>query len=107
RLRFVGDPKLGDASVSLSDVRLTDTATYQCKVKKSPGVDSRKVTLVVMVPPSVPKCWVQGGEEKGSDVVLRCESAQGSKPLTYTWTRDTGGAVPATATQGTGGRQCL
>lgn len=48
RLKFVADPKLGDASISLSDVKLSDTATYQCKVKKAPGVDMRKVTLVVM-----------------------------------------------------------
>ena len=32
----------------MSDVGLSDTATYQCKVKKAPGVDMRKVTLVVM-----------------------------------------------------------
>lgn len=48
RLKFTGNPKLGDASISISDVRLSDTATYHCKVKKAPGVDTRKVTLVVM-----------------------------------------------------------
>ncbi|XP_054630441.1 V-set and immunoglobulin domain-containing protein 8b isoform X1 [Dunckerocampus dactyliophorus] len=94
RLRFIGDPKQGDASISLSNVRLSDTATYQCKVKKAPGVDMRKVTLVVMVPPSVPKCWVDGKEEKGSPVSLLCKSSQGSSPLTYTWTRESGGTMP-------------
>lgn len=48
RFNFIGDPKQGDASISVSDLRLSDTATYQCKVKKAPGVDTRKVTLVVM-----------------------------------------------------------
>lgn len=48
RLRFTGNPKLGDASIAISDVRVSDTATYQCKVKKAPGVDVRKVTLVVL-----------------------------------------------------------
>ena len=48
RLKFVGDPKLGDASISLSDLRPSDTDTFQCKVKMAPGVDMRKVTLVVM-----------------------------------------------------------
>uniref|UniRef100_A0A8D2ZIG7 V-set and immunoglobulin domain containing 8b n=1 Tax=Scophthalmus maximus TaxID=52904 RepID=A0A8D2ZIG7_SCOMX len=99
KLRFIGDPKQGDASISISDVRLSDTATYQCKVKKAPGVDTRKVTLVVMVPPSVPKCWVEGGEEKGGPVSLRCESSQGSTPLSYTWKREQGAAMPSTATQ--------
>lgn len=48
RLKFTGNPKLGDASISISDLRISDTGTYQCKVKKAPGVDMRKVTLVVM-----------------------------------------------------------
>ncbi|XP_023134643.1 V-set and immunoglobulin domain-containing protein 8b [Amphiprion ocellaris] len=99
RLNFITDPKLGDASISIANVRLSDTATYQCKVKKSPGVDMRKVTLVVMVPPSVPKCWVEGGEERGGTVSLRCKSSQGSTPLSYVWRRESGGAMPSTATQ--------
>lgn len=48
RFRFTGDPKVGDASVAISDARLSDTATYQCKVKKAPGMDTYKLTLVVM-----------------------------------------------------------
>lgn len=48
RLRFTGNPTQGDASISISGARVSDTATYQCKVKKAPGVDMRKVTLVVM-----------------------------------------------------------
>ncbi|XP_077457744.1 V-set and immunoglobulin domain-containing protein 8b [Stigmatopora argus] len=97
RISFVGDPKRGDASISMSNLRRSDTATYQCKVKKSPGVDMRKVTLVVMVPPSVPKCWADGKEEKGSPVTLRCESSQGSSPMTYTWRRENAGANPPVA----------
>lgn len=48
RMNFTGAPVLGDASISISAVKVSDTATYQCKVKKAPGVDMRKVTLVVM-----------------------------------------------------------
>lgn len=59
----------------------------------------RKVTLVVMVPPSVPKCWVESGEEKGGPVSLRCKSYLGSTPLSYTWKRESGGVIPPTATQ--------
>ncbi|KAM4577401.1 V-set and immunoglobulin domain-containing protein 8b [Odontesthes bonariensis] len=99
RIKFIGDPKLGDASISLSNVKTSDTGTYQCKVKKSPGVDMRKVTLVVMAPPSLPKCWVEGSEEKGGSVSLRCKSYKGSIPLTYLWRRESGGAMPSTATQ--------
>lgn len=42
------DPSMGDASLSISRLSPSQSATYQCKVKKSPGVDMRKVTLVVM-----------------------------------------------------------
>uniref|UniRef100_A0A8C6UMU8 V-set and immunoglobulin domain containing 8b n=1 Tax=Neogobius melanostomus TaxID=47308 RepID=A0A8C6UMU8_9GOBI len=99
RFKFTTDPKNGDASVSITNLGSKDTATYQCKVKKAPGIDTRKVTLVVMVPPSRPKCWVEGKEEKGSDVSLRCKSSEGSTPLTYSWTRDSGGPMPPVATQ--------
>ncbi|XP_028313532.1 V-set and immunoglobulin domain-containing protein 8b [Gouania willdenowi] len=98
RLTFITNPGQGDASISISNLKSTDTATYQCKVKKTPGIDSRKVTVVVLVPPSRPKCWVEGGEEKGTTVSLRCNSAQGSIPLSYVWRRE-GGSIPATATQ--------
>nr|XP_020446197.1 coxsackievirus and adenovirus receptor homolog [Monopterus albus] len=99
RLQFIADPAQGDASINISNVRPSDTATYKCKVKKTPGVDTRKVTLAVMVPPSVPQCWVEGGEEKGGPVSLRCKSSVGSTPISYIWTRQTGGAMPSTATQ--------
>ncbi|XP_016323728.1 coxsackievirus and adenovirus receptor homolog [Sinocyclocheilus anshuiensis] len=98
RLKFVGDPSRGDATVSVSSVKVSDTATYQCKVKKTPGIDSRKVTLVVLVRPSPPKCWVEGSEEKGGTVSLRCKSSQGSSPLKYAWTKESGN-LPPTATQ--------
>lgn len=42
------DPSLGDASLSIALLSPGQSATYQCKVKKSPGVDMRKVSLVVM-----------------------------------------------------------
>lgn len=42
------DPSLGDASLSIAVLSPAHSATYQCKVKKSPGVDMWKVSLVVM-----------------------------------------------------------
>lgn len=50
------------------------------------------------VRPSVPKCWVEGSEEKGGTVSLCCKSSQGSSPLKYAWTKE-GGNMPPTATQ--------
>lgn len=43
-----GDPSMGDASLSIAVLSHAHSATYQCKVKKSPGVDMRKVSLAVM-----------------------------------------------------------
>uniref|UniRef100_A0A3B4VA13 Coxsackievirus and adenovirus receptor homolog n=1 Tax=Seriola dumerili TaxID=41447 RepID=A0A3B4VA13_SERDU len=93
------DPSMGDASLSIALLSPAHSATYQCKVKKSPGVDMRKVSLVVMVKPSAPKCWVEGGELVGEAVALHCQSAKGSTPLKYTWRRESAGPIPATATQ--------
>ncbi|TNN55975.1 Coxsackievirus and adenovirus receptor [Liparis tanakae] len=48
-LRFAApDPSTGDASISIAPLSPAHSATYRCQVRKSPGVDTRKVTLVVM-----------------------------------------------------------
>lgn len=41
---------------------------------------------------------MEGPEEKGGAVSLRCKVSLGSTPLSYTWKRETGGAVPPDAT---------
>ncbi|KAF6721691.1 Coxsackievirus and adenovirus receptor-like [Oryzias melastigma] len=94
-----GDPSNGDASLLIEQLSPAHTATYQCKVKKSPGVDMQKTSLVVMVKPSVPKCWLRGEELIGEDVSLHCQSAKGSTPLKYTWRRESVGPIPAAAMQ--------
>ncbi|XP_068191525.1 coxsackievirus and adenovirus receptor homolog [Antennarius striatus] len=93
------DPSVGDASLYIAPLSPAHSATYQCKVKKSPGVDTRKVTLVVMVKPSVPKCWVEGEELVGEAVSLHCKSEKGSTPLSYEWRRESEGPHPAPTTQ--------
>ncbi|XP_047228592.1 coxsackievirus and adenovirus receptor homolog [Girardinichthys multiradiatus] len=94
-----GDPSKGDASLSISQLSRIHSATYQCKVRKSPGVDTRKVSLVVKVKPSVPKCRLEGGELVGEAVSLRCHSSKGSSPLKYEWRRESKDPMPAGATQ--------
>ncbi|KAJ3589651.1 hypothetical protein NHX12_010494 [Muraenolepis orangiensis] len=92
------DPKNGDASINLTGLRSTDTGTYQCKVKKAPGIRSRKIPLTVMVRPSRPRCYAEGPTEEGKDVLLRCMSKEGTNPMQYTWEKisDTK-LLPATA----------
>ncbi|XP_023823545.1 coxsackievirus and adenovirus receptor homolog [Salvelinus sp. IW2-2015] len=79
------DPKNGDASINLTGLKSSDTGTYQCKVKKAPGIRSRKMLLTVMVRPSKPRCSADGLTLEGMDVVLRCTSSEGTNPLHYTW----------------------
>uniref|UniRef100_A0A673C7W8 Coxsackievirus and adenovirus receptor homolog n=1 Tax=Sphaeramia orbicularis TaxID=375764 RepID=A0A673C7W8_9TELE len=93
------DPSTGDASLSIAALSPAHSGTYQCKVKKSPGVDTLKVSLMVLAKPSVPKCWAEGGEMIGEAVSLHCKSAKGSTPLKYTWKRESPGPIPAEASQ--------
>ncbi|KAM9035590.1 coxsackievirus and adenovirus receptor [Sarcophilus harrisii] len=78
------DPRLGDASINITDIQLSDMGTYQCKVKKLPGIANKKIQLSVLVKPSGTKCYLDGSSEIGSDFKLRCES-EGSLPLYYEW----------------------
>ncbi|XP_061659327.1 coxsackievirus and adenovirus receptor homolog [Syngnathoides biaculeatus] len=98
------DPKNGDASINLTGLKSSDSGTYQCKVKKVPGIHSRKMRLIVMVKPSKPKCSAEGLTQEGKDIVLRCASNEGTKPLHYSWEKTTDGKVlPASAVMDTNG----
>lgn len=62
RVGFISpDPSLYDASMQLRDVQITDSATYECKVKKTTEA-SHKVTITVQGGPHL-LChsWGDGG----------------------------------------------
>lgn len=49
RMHFTNlDPKSGDGSLDILNLKAADTGTYQCKVKKAPGVQSTKIQLTVL-----------------------------------------------------------
>nr|XP_021534967.1 coxsackievirus and adenovirus receptor isoform X2 [Neomonachus schauinslandi] len=49
RVHFTSsDLKSGDASINVTNLRLSDIGTYQCKVKKAPGVGNKKIQLTVL-----------------------------------------------------------
>ncbi|XP_022055049.1 coxsackievirus and adenovirus receptor homolog [Acanthochromis polyacanthus] len=81
------DPKNGDASINLIGLKSSDSGTYNCKVKKAPGIRSRKLHLIVMVKPSKPRCYTEGPTVEGKDIVLRCTADEGTKPMQYSWER--------------------
>ncbi|KAM6161783.1 coxsackievirus and adenovirus receptor isoform 2-T2 [Erethizon dorsatum] len=86
RVHFTSnDLKSGDASINVTNLQLSDIGTYQCKVKKAPGVANKKVLLTVLVKPSGTRCFIDGSEEIGNDFKLKCEPGEGSLPLRYEW----------------------
>ncbi|XP_032332962.1 coxsackievirus and adenovirus receptor isoform X2 [Camelus ferus] len=86
RVHFTSsDLKSGDASINVTNLQLSDIGTYQCKVKKAPGVGNKKIQLTVLVKPSGTRCYVDGSEEIGNDFKLKCEPKEGSLPLRYEW----------------------
>ncbi|KAK3550040.1 hypothetical protein QTP86_018657 [Hemibagrus guttatus] len=95
----VGDPSMGDASLSIAELTAAHTGTYQCKVKKAPGLDMSKTTLLILERPSAPKCWLEGGDGVGTSVSLHCRSDRGTPPIQYVWRRESGGPIPPTITQ--------
>ncbi|NXC14364.1 CXAR protein, partial [Corythaeola cristata] len=99
RMQFTDpDPKSGDGSLDILNLKSTDTGTYQCKVKKAPGVQSQKIQLIVLVKPARTKCSVEGPQEIGKDVILKCTSQEGSPLLSYDWRRVSGTQnLPATS----------
>ncbi|XP_029029490.1 coxsackievirus and adenovirus receptor homolog [Betta splendens] len=92
------DPKNGDASINVTGLKASDSGTYQCKVKKAPGIRSRKMLLIVMVKPSRPQCYAEGSTQEGKDIVLKCSSKEGTSPLVYSWDKTSDSKIlPASA----------
>ncbi|XP_078512814.1 cell surface A33 antigen [Lissotriton helveticus] len=88
RVQFSGQPDNGDLSITISQVNMADNGTYQCEAqipKDSKGNKHDNVDLLVLVAPSKPKQSITGTVEYGQDIVLKCESEEGSPVPTYTW----------------------
>uniref|UniRef100_A0A6I8MZF6 V-set and immunoglobulin domain containing 8 n=1 Tax=Ornithorhynchus anatinus TaxID=9258 RepID=A0A6I8MZF6_ORNAN len=87
RVRFAApDPSQYDASINLMNLQVADTATYECRVKKT-TMASRKVIVTVQARPAVPVCWTEGRMSYGNDLVLKCFANGGTPPLAYKWTK--------------------
>ncbi|KAL2096196.1 hypothetical protein ACEWY4_008344 [Coilia grayii] len=87
RQSFAGDFQNGDASLLISDLQLSDSGEYTCKVKTGGKYHWSQVNLIVLVRPSKPSCWREGALKEGSDVKLSCKSTDGSDPISYKWER--------------------
>ncbi|KAL2087163.1 hypothetical protein ACEWY4_018222 [Coilia grayii] len=92
------NPRIGDGSINLQRLTLSDSGTYKCQVKKVPGIHSIKTTLRVLHPPSKPLCYTQGTTEVSKTVVLHCEVEKGASPIFYIWQKTTGSkTLPSSA----------
>ncbi|XP_069492507.1 coxsackievirus and adenovirus receptor isoform X2 [Ambystoma mexicanum] len=91
RVHFTSDdPRRGDASLNITGLKLADSGSYQCRVMKHPGTDNKKLLLTVSERPGKMKCYVDGTQEIGSDLKLKCEAKEGTPPLQYRWEKLTG-----------------
>uniref|UniRef100_A0A3B4TQ57 Ig-like domain-containing protein n=1 Tax=Seriola dumerili TaxID=41447 RepID=A0A3B4TQ57_SERDU len=92
------EPQNGIASLTITDLKLTDSGTYQCKVKKLPEIGIKNFILSVMERPSMPVCYMDGEAVAGEDLRLRCRSSQGTPPMDYRWSKTSGNQkLPHTA----------
>ncbi|XP_040007049.1 CXADR-like membrane protein [Xiphias gladius] len=87
RVAFAGEYLKGDASLLIIDLSLTDSGEYSCKVKTGAQYHWSTISLIVLVKPSKPQCWMEGKLLAGSDVKMSCKSADGSDPIKYKWER--------------------
>ncbi|XP_051973583.1 CXADR-like membrane protein [Xyrauchen texanus] len=85
RLSLAGEFLKGDASLMISDLLLTDSGEYICKVKNGGKYYWNTVNLIVLLKPSKPRCWMEGRLLEGSDVKMSCKSTDGSDPISYKW----------------------
>uniref|UniRef100_A0ACB8EXX1 Uncharacterized protein n=2 Tax=Sphaerodactylus townsendi TaxID=933632 RepID=A0ACB8EXX1_9SAUR len=87
RVSFASNFQAGDASLEISFLQPSDTGLYTCKVKNAGQYEWTRITLKVLEKPSKPKCWKEGEMSEGKEMTLQCNSASGTKPITYRWKR--------------------
>ncbi|KAL7398526.1 hypothetical protein ABVT39_011156 [Epinephelus coioides] len=81
------EPQDGDASLSITDLKLTDSGTYQCKVRNLAREQIKDILLTVMERPDKPVCYMDDEAVLDTTIRLRCRSSQGTPPLKYRWAK--------------------
>ncbi|XP_058481746.1 uncharacterized protein LOC131457015 [Solea solea] len=91
RVRFSSpNPQDGDASLTLDDLELTDTGTYQCTIKAMTQIQSKKFVLKVMEKLPTPVCGLYSDVEEGKELILTCRISPDILPRRFRWERMTG-----------------
>uniref|UniRef100_A0A3B4WAM4 Endothelial cell adhesion molecule a n=1 Tax=Seriola lalandi dorsalis TaxID=1841481 RepID=A0A3B4WAM4_SERLL len=75
-----------DVSLYINNTRESDSGRYLCQViiPDGPGLTA-ELSLVVKVPPSVPKCSLSGKPVLKGNVTLSCKSSSGKPLPMYKW----------------------
>ncbi|XP_061437212.1 coxsackievirus and adenovirus receptor-like [Lethenteron reissneri] len=90
RMRFARNVTQRDASLKIVGVQTRDYGFYTCKVKFGAFIQQVSVKLIVLVKPTQPVCVVNGSAQQGKELSLQCQSAEGTSPISYEWSK--GGA---------------
>ncbi|XP_076603702.1 immunoglobulin superfamily member 11-like [Chaetodon auriga] len=75
-------------TLRLMKVTMKDSRRYQCSViipGDDEGTTAASTSLLVLVPPSVPVCKIQGKAEYWQNITLTCVSEEGSPKPTSRW----------------------
>ncbi|KAM7380363.1 hypothetical protein PAMP_003665 [Pampus punctatissimus] len=76
------------STLRLTKVTMQDNGNFQCSVmipNDDEGITAATTSLLVLVPPSVPICNIQGKAEYWQNITLTCMSEQGSPIPVYDW----------------------
>lgn len=88
RVTLAEGKEQSDASITIQQLTMDDNGTYECDVSllsDLQGTSKARVRLLVLVPPSVPDCRIEGETVIGNDITLTCQSAEGSPAPQYSW----------------------
>lgn len=78
-----------NSNLRFSKVTRKDNGEYSCEVSSSNSPPAQvKVTLTVLVPPSVPKCNIPQTVTTHKPATLMCHDPDSSPPPTYKWFKD-------------------
>ncbi|XP_008331186.1 junctional adhesion molecule A [Cynoglossus semilaevis] len=82
------------SNLRFSKMTRNDNGVYDCEVSGNGQFGETRVTVTVLVPPSVPQCRVLPTVTTGKTALLSCHDVDGSPPSKYRWYKD-GMLLPA------------
>uniref|UniRef100_A0ABM5EP72 Endothelial cell-selective adhesion molecule n=1 Tax=Pogona vitticeps TaxID=103695 RepID=A0ABM5EP72_9SAUR len=90
RLDFLYHMPSHNVSLAINNTKETDSGQYMCTVNVAGestklGKNTGLVNLTVLVPPSPPKCQINGSPHVGDNITLTCGSVVGKPAPKYWW----------------------